>query len=74
MGNHIKETVGVSAGLTAPVWLEAFNAYVGAAIGLCTLIYVIGWAGMSCCSSKRVRKSPLKLKQNGRRRGTKSAG
>ena len=40
--NHVKETVGVSAGLTAPVWLEAFNAYVGAAIGVCTLIYAIG--------------------------------
>ena len=42
MGDHFKETVGVSAGLTAPVWLEAFNAYVGAAIGLCTLVYAIG--------------------------------
>ena len=40
--NHFKETIGVSAGLTAPVWLETFNAYVGAAIGLSTLIYAIG--------------------------------
>lgn len=38
----IKETVGVSAGLTAPLWLEAFNAYVGAVVGVFTLIYAIG--------------------------------
>lgn len=38
---RFKETAGVTVGITAPLWLEAFNAYVGAAIGVCTLIYAI---------------------------------
>lgn len=41
MINRIKESVGVTAGVTAPVWLQEFNVYVGAAIGVLTLVYAV---------------------------------
>lgn len=38
--NNVKESMTISAGLTAPDWMPILNEWIGCLIGVSTLIYM----------------------------------